>query len=255
MLKLIKYEYRKMLTVFIIIFGILFGLEAYLAISILLKSTTNITISALLYMLIGWAGIMGLMIIGVVSYAMELNAKYSFMMFMTPNSPYKIVGAKYLTLIITTVVSTLLYGAFIYLDVKLAMMQYKDTADMLEAINEFMGLLFGKSISSLVIGFVGMVLGIWVSILLTVSFAYLAITLSNTILANKRGKGWLAFGFFVAIRTVTQIISLFLPTFDFGSGTLLQIMAASWPTYLFEIVFIVGTYIGVSELLKRKVSL
>lgn len=53
MLKLIKYEYRKSLTMFIIIFGVLFGLESYLAASILLKSETNIAISTVLYMLIG----------------------------------------------------------------------------------------------------------------------------------------------------------------------------------------------------------
>lgn len=255
MLKLIKYEYRKSITIFIIIFGVLFGLETYLAVSILAKSTTNIAISTLLYMLIGWAGIMGLMVIGVISYARELNAKYSFMMFMTPNSTYRIVGAKYLTLLITTVVATLLYGAFVYLDVRLAMSRFEDTADMLEMVNELMEVLFGKNISNLVIGFVGMVVGIWVSILLTVSFAYLAITLSNTVLANKRGKGWLAVGFFVAIRVVVQIVSNLLPSFDFGNDTLLQIMAGQWPTYIFELLFIVGTYIGVSELLKRKVSL
>ncbi len=63
MLKLIKYEYRKSLTIFIIIFAVLFGLEAYLAGSIILKSTTNIAISMVLYMLVGWAGILGAMII------------------------------------------------------------------------------------------------------------------------------------------------------------------------------------------------
>ena len=255
MLKLIKYEYRKNITMFIIIFGVLFGLEAYLAGSILLKSSTNIAISMVLYMLIGWAGIMGLMIMGVISYARELNAKYSFMTFMTPNSPFKIVGAKYITLFITTVAATLLYGVFVYLDVKLAMVRFEDTADMIETINEVMEFLFGKNISNLIIGFVGMVVGIWVSILLTVSFAYLAITLSNTILANKKGKGWLAFGFFVAIRVVVQVVSNLLPSFDFGNDTLLQIMAGSWPSYIFEIFFIVGTYIGVSALLKHKVSL
>ncbi len=255
MLKLIKYEYRKSLTMYIIIFGVLFGLEAYLAISILAESSTNIAISALLFMLVGWAGILALMIMGVISYARELNAKYSFMTFMTPNSTYKIVGAKYVTLIITTVVATAFYGLFIYLDMKLAMSKYKDTAELIDMLNELMEIFFGKNISNLIIGLVGMVLSIWVSILLTVSFAYLAITLSNTILANKRGKGWLAFGFFVAIRTIVQVISNLLPSFDFGQDTILQVMAGSWLVYVFEVIFIVGTYVGVSELLKRKVSL
>ena len=46
----------------------------------------------ILFLLCGWAGIIFLMIMGVVSYARELNSKYSYMTFMTPNSTYAIVG-------------------------------------------------------------------------------------------------------------------------------------------------------------------
>lgn len=255
MLKLIKYEYRKDMIMYIIIFGLLFVLETYLAMSVLAESPTNVVISVLLYMLMGWAVIVAIMIMGVVSYARELGAKYSYMTFMTPNSTYKIVGAKYLTLLVTTVAATVLYGFFIYLDIKLILWKFDEVADVLEMIDDVLEIIVGKNIGNYVMGLAAIVIGLWMTVLLTVSFAYLAITLSNTVLANKRGKGWLAVGFFVAIRVAVQVITNYLPRFDYGTDTILQIMAGSWLTYIFDVIFIVGTYFGVSELLKHKVSL
>ncbi len=254
MFKLIKYELRKDITLYIIIFSILFALEIYLAGSIFFESDTNLVISMLLFMLCGWAGIIFLMIMGVVSYARELNSKYSYMTFMTPTSSYQIVGAKYLTLFIMTVVASALYMLFIYLDVQLALIKYADIKDFAQLLDELLNMFSGTGIADIIVSIAATVASIWVSILLTVSFAYLAITLSATILANKKGKGWLAFGLFVVIRIVTAIITNYIPVFDFGDS-FLQLIAGSWLVYLFEIVFIIGTYIGVSELLKRKVSL
>ena len=254
MLKLIKYELRKDMTIYIIIFSVLCALELYLAGSIFFQSDTNLVISMLLYMLCGWAGIIFLMIMGVVSYSRELNSKYSFMTFMTPNSTYRIVGAKYLTLLLMTVVASALYMLFIYLDVQLAFIKYADIKDITEFIDEMVNIFSGTGIKDIVVSILATLASIWLNILLTVSFAYLAITLSATILANKKGKGWLAFGLFVVIRVVTAVISNYIPVFDFGNS-FMELMAGSWLVYLFEIVFIIGTYIGVSELLKRKVSL
>lgn len=254
MLKLIKYELRKDLTPYIVIFAVLIALEAYLAGSIIFESDTNLMISVILFMLCGWAVIVFLMIMGVISYARELNSKYSFMTFMTPNSTYKIVGAKYLMLFLMTVLASVLYILFIYLDVQLVFIKYANFKDVTEIINEMLSMVSGSGIMDIVISIAATITSILLNILLTVSFAYLAITLSATILANKKGKGWLAFGLFVAIRIAASVISNFIPIFDFGDS-FLQIIGGSWLLYLFEIVFIIGTYIGVSELLKRKVSL
>ena len=54
MLKLIKYELRKDMTLYIVIFSILFALELYLGGSILCKSDANVAISMILFLLCGW---------------------------------------------------------------------------------------------------------------------------------------------------------------------------------------------------------
>ena len=161
---------------------------------------------------------------------------------------------EYLTLFIVTVLASALYILFIYADVQLAMVKYGNIRNMREMADQILEIMAGTNISDIIIGIAAVVLGIWINIILTVSFAYLAITLSATILANKKGKGWLAFGLFVVIRVVTAIVSSHIPTFDFGDS-FAQMIAGSWLVYLFEILFVIGTYIGVSELLKRKVSL
>lgn len=253
MFKLVKYEYRKDITMYTIIFAGLFVLEAYLLGSILAESEANIAISILLYTLAGFAGVIMLMVLGVISYSREINSKSSFMTFMTPNSTYKIVGAKYFAIFSASVLATALYMIFIVIDVKVALNVYNELGTVSEFLDEILFTL-DTSISELTAVLVSMFISVWMSIILVVSFAYLAITLSATLLANKKGKGWLSFGLFVAIYVITTIITNHLPTFDFGDS-LMQLIAGSWISYVFELALIIGTYFGVSILLKKKVSL
>ena len=253
MLKLIKYEYRKDMIAYIIVFGLLLVLGAYLTISILAESETNLAISIILFILCGFAGVLFLMIMGVVSFARELSSKYSYMTFMTPNSSYRIVGSKYLTVFFTTLVATVIYGLIIYGDAALILRENGDVEDFLEILDQILS--FGnKSVAGIVISVVIEIILVWIQILTTVSMAYLAFTLSATILSNSKGKVWLAIGFFVGIRVIVSVITGFLPHFDFGER-LIQVILGYWPTILFNVVLIIGTYFGVSAMLDKKVSL
>lgn len=253
MFKLIKYEYRKDLPLYIIIVSVILALASYLALSIVAESTTNIAISLILFILCGWGAVLFIMVIGVISYAREINSRTSYMSFMAPVTTFEIVGAKYVSLIITTVVATSVYGLCAYLNFTLAMSQFNEIRDMAEMI-DYILVYFETDLATIIITFIVTVLSIWLTILLTVSYAYLAITLSSTILANKRGKAWLSIGLFAAIRTVTSIITYFIPKFDFGTS-FAEILLSNWLVYVFEILLIIGTYFGVSVLLKKKVSL
>lgn len=97
--RLIKYEFRKDSGTYLTLFGILVVTEIYFLISFLLKSDNHMVLALVLAELGGSFGILALMISGAVSYSKEINSKYSYMTFMTPNSTYKIVGAKYLSLL------------------------------------------------------------------------------------------------------------------------------------------------------------
>lgn len=254
MFKLIKYEFRKDMTIYIVVFSVLAALELYLAASIGLKSEVNIGIATVLYLLCGWGGITLLMVLGVISYARELGSKYSFMTFMTPNSSYKIVGAKYISLFLATVIATAAYCGFAYADIMLALARYSTLGDFVDLLDEVMELLSIRTLADYIATALALVFSVWLNIIITVSYAYLAITLSFTILANKKGKAILSIGLFVAIRIVTTIITYVLPTFNFGTS-FGQILAGSWLEYVFQLLFVVGTYLGVSIMLDKKVSL
>ena len=253
MFKLIKYEYRKDIVSYIVVASVILVLEAYLAFSLLIKSNTNVAIATMLFMMCGWAVIMFIMIMGVVSFSRELNSRSSYMTFMTPNSAFKIVGAKYITLLFTTLLVTSLFGLFGYIDIQIAMAQYKNVKNMKEMVDMILSLA-DTSLSGIFASVAAMVVNIWISIFTTVSMAYFAVTLSCTILANKKGKGWLAFAFFIAIRIILSVISNFLPSFDFGYEVW-QVIFGQWPLLLLEFLIVIGTYFGVSNLLNKKVSL
>ena len=88
MRKLIKYELRKDMILYIIVFSVIMMLEFYLLGSILAKSEANIVISTLLFIMCGSSAILFVEVLGVVSFARELGSKYSYMTFMTPNSTF-----------------------------------------------------------------------------------------------------------------------------------------------------------------------
>lgn len=253
MFKLIKYEYRKDLPLYIIILSVIVALAGYLAISIIAKSNINIGISTILYMLGGWGAVMFIMVIGVISYAREINSRTSYMSFMAPVTTFEIVGAKYISFMITTVVATSIYVAFAYMNITLALSQFEEIHDMAELI-DYILVYYETDLIEIFATFAGILFTIWLTILLTVNYAYLAITLSSTILANKRGKAWLAIGLFVGIRMVTSMIEYFIPKFEFGTS-FTEILLSNWLVYAFELMIIIGTYFGISMMLKKRVSL
>lgn len=253
MFKLIKYEYRKDLPLYIIILSIIIALAGYLAISILSESEINIGISVVLYLLGGWGAVMFIMVIGVISYAREINSRTSYMSFMAPVTTFEIVGAKYISLMLTTIVATSIYVALAYMNITLALSQFKEIRDIAELI-DYILVYYETDLAEIVVSFVGILFSIWITILLTVNYAYLAITLSSTILANKRGKAWLAIGLFVGIRIVTSIIEQMIPKFDFGTS-LAKVLMSNWLVFAFQLMIIIGTYFGISIMLKKRVSL
>ncbi len=251
--RLIKYEFRKDSGTYLSLFGILVVTEIYFIISFLLKSTNNMVMALVLAEIGGACGILALMIQGAVSYAKEINSKYSYMTFMTPNSTYKIVGSKYLSLLIVTVAGTLIFGLFLGLNIKLITDRY-DQINFLRSMFDEIGEAYGFNTGSYIASFMASLVTMMIGFFFSVSCAYVAITLSTTILANRRGKGFLSVVFFFVISILTSIIVSRIPVIDFGD-TFFQYLAGNIFIYLFRICLIAGSYLFVSYMLKKKISL
>lgn len=251
--RLIKYEFRKDSGTYLTLFGILVVTEIYFLISFLLKSNNHMVLALVLAELGGSFGILALMISGAVSYSKEINSKYSYMTFMTPNSTYKIVGAKYLSLLIVTVAGTLIFSLFLGLNIKLITDRYKEIHIITAELDE-LGRAFGFNTGSYIASFLATLVTMMISFLFSVSCAYVAITLSTTILANRKGKAFLSIVFFFVIIILTSLIAGRIPVMDYGD-TFLQYLAGNIFVYLFRLCLIAGSYLFVSYMLKKKISL
>lgn len=251
--RLIKYEFRKDAGTYFALFGILVATEIYFLVSFFLKSGINMGMALALAELGGVCGIFALMIHGAVSYSREINSKYSYMTFMTPNSPYKIVGAKYLSLIIVTIAGSVIFSLFFKLNIMLLTRRYSELR-MISSLYDEICMALGIKADSYITSLLTSVVTMMISFLFSVSCAYVAVTLSTTILANRKGKGFLSVVFFFVIIIVTSFIVSKIPVLHFGD-TFFDYIAGNVFIYLFRICLIAGSYLFISYMLKKKISL
>lgn len=253
MLKLMKYEYRKDLPTYIVLLSALFVAEIYFVLGIATKSKVSIGVSSFLFIFGGVCGVLALMVQGALSYSKEINSKYSYMTFMTPNSTYKIIGAKYISLFIVTALSSVLYVGFVTLDFYLVTREYHDIKAFIRMVEDVADL-FGWHTDVYMAVFGALLISVWIGFFGTVSCAYVAITLSSTILANKKGKGVLSVVFFFVITIIINRIASVIPILHLGESFGSQILGNIF-VYLFRLVTIGLGYWFVSYMLDKKISL
>ncbi|MBQ6374191.1 MAG: hypothetical protein IJJ45_06840 [Clostridia bacterium] len=214
MLKLMKYEFRKMRTPLLIMLAMLAVLEIgyvigdriddYRVIGVCLGLLTALVFAVYLYILVS----------GIVSYSRELNNKTGYLTFMMPVSPAEVVASKLLFTMLAALVVAALFGASIYFDYAREFHKLNMNADTYRQLDFTFTMLTGGMGGNITLTQVllrvaeigGRVL---ISILTLLCTAYLAITLSATLLQNKRGflRGLLSFILFVLLQYATSKLS------------------------------------------------
>ncbi|MDO5403192.1 MAG: hypothetical protein Q4F11_07110, partial [Eubacteriales bacterium] len=108
---------------------------------------------------------------------------------------------------------------------------------------------------SVVYAIITVMVSIIVSIFSFIALSYFAITLASTILQNKKAKSFVSVILFVAILTITELISDKLPVIYPNPETTIQAITTILPSILFSLL-VGGASIWVSAvLLDKKVSL
>ena len=110
MLRLLKYELRKTQFSKLVLLGITLVAQAVFLAGFWGKKEETLAIGAFLLFSIAIIGIALMGILSVVTLHRDMNTKQGYMLFMTPNSCYKILGAK----VIECALSLLLAGAFFF---------------------------------------------------------------------------------------------------------------------------------------------
>ena len=250
---MLKYEIQRNRIAYSIFAGILAVLQIGYMIGININNEKLLASFILGLSFLGGITILFIMINGVSLYSRDLNQNTGYMVFMTPLSAYKIIGAKLLT---TLIISSAFLAAFIGLGI-LDFNMFSNRFNV-ESLDVIIKIVSGRSDMSL--ANLGMI-AIWRIILLYLStftfilFAYFAMSLSATLLQNKKGKKALAFFIFIGMFVVLTLIErLIMPT-ELLSADFLEMFKSEWPSTLLEIVCCIGAFWGTGYMMEKKISL
>lgn len=246
MFKLMKYELRKQLLSKIIILITLGILECGFAYGVIADKEGTIATFVGLFMFVAIAATVFVSFECILTYSNDLKTKQSYMLFLTPNSTYSIVGAKVLSAITQILLTgaafaTIIIANFIFLTIR-----YDELGNLVRSLDGFIKHMLGANIDLGYIIATLMFLALnWLSVVI---IAMLAITLSTTFLANNKLKGFVSVVIFFLLNYIfAKIYSLLLPSITF---TVKDFIVAD----IAILVVIVISYLATSFMLDKKVS-
>ena len=205
MKNLIKYEFRKTMAIKLAILGLTAAAEIAFLLGLALDREKLLAISIFFLVMLAFGGIMVIGLATIMILHRDMNTKQSHMLFMTPNSCYKILGAKVAENALSLVVSGACFFALGALDITLVFARHggldelwKSITAFLKSINEHLTL----DIPTMLTFTIG-ILGTWFA---TVTAACLADVVSSALLNGKRGNGFIAFLLFIALAVAVSWI-------------------------------------------------
>ncbi len=205
MSKLLKYENRKSLFYKLVILGVTAVMEIIFLIGVIGKYENPMFIGILGLVFTAVSGIAFIGIESVITLYRDLTTKQSYMLFMTPNSSYKILGAKAIENSFSILLCGVFFGGLAYLDLSLVAKQYDIFGSFTDMVNNFLTALdprlaiTGKAVAAAVFMLI-------CSFILKIITGYLAVVLACTILSGKRGAAIISFVIYVVISILTTVL-------------------------------------------------
>ena len=208
--KLVKYEFRKSLFSKLIFIGITVLMEIVFLVGFYGKYDEPLGIGALGLFFTALAGISYIGIESIIILYRDLTTKQSYMLFITPNNSYKILGAKALQNAATVLLSGLFFGGLAALDFSLLsknLVPYKDLLDMFTLMLKDVDSRLQLNAQTLAAVLV-MFLCAWV---LQITTGYLAVVLSCTLLSGKKGAAVISFILYIAVSSLISWVTNKIP--------------------------------------------
>jgi len=252
MFKLMKYEFRKQAFSKLVIVSIIAFLEVMFVIGVLLENENTMGTSMVFLGLLTFGALFFLAFESIITYSNDLKQKCSYMLFLTPNSSYSIVGAKVVSAAIQILLSGVAFVAIYALNGAILVAKFASIAEVKELILEFFKAIIKIDVDvSSVLLVVAVILLFWIN---TITVAFFSITLSTTFLADKKFKGVVSFILFFFINYVYgKITDLALnDRVNLMSNTDINIYL--FLNILFVLCFTIITYVGTAWMLEKKVS-
>lgn len=239
MLKLMKYEFRKTMLSKLILLAITAVMEVVFLVGVFLEKQTPLAMGITGLILCGIFGILYIGIESITVFHKDLNTKQSYMLFMTPNSSFKILGAKVLENGLSLLLTGVFFAVLTAINISTAVIYIGGLQDLLDML-ERMSVSFKMNIdlnTEIIIAMFFTAIASWIMTIVTADFA---IVLSATVFLGKKFSGIVSFAIFLAVNVLGSKAMAMLPAIEneyiqfslnigvlFGIAVVLYV-AASW---------------------------
>ncbi len=258
MFKMIKYEFRKHITSIIILLIVYGLLEAVFLYGMIADNQNAVVISMALLIMLSVVSYVFILVLGISTYNNELKSKSGYLVYMTPISYYHIIGAK----LLYTLFAGIGFAALIFLllTVNYNMLANEYSLNDFTTVFNVMLRTLGTdyTLGTLLLLVLVQIISMLVNFFMIVTVAYLAISLSTTILQNSKAKGFLSFFLFIVIIAFVLYLEGLIPEIYDTSKYVLTVGQAAVnqiPIVIASLVVAVGSFIGSGTLLSKHISL
>ena len=203
MLRLLKYEFRKTLFPKLVLLALLVIFEGIFLYGYWTDNNSTITLGLSLFLFTFLCGLLAIGIISLVTLHKDMNTRQGYMLFMTPNSTYRILGAK----VAENGLSMLGIGA---VGLGICLLNFSLIKQELEFITSFLKN-FGIGLTPTFPHLSALLVYIISSILCSVTTAYLADVICSSLLNGQKGSMVITFVLFALLNFGIQKIMGLVP--------------------------------------------
>ncbi len=209
MLKLMKYEFRKTAFSKLVLLAITAVMEIVFLIGVFGKKDNLLAMGIVFLSL---CAIIGVVYIGLESVNVlhrDLNTKQSYMLFLTPKNSYQILGAKILENGISIVLTGAFFAVLAAIDLTVATLYIGGVKELFDLVSSFMEVNWSVDFTQTeaVLFFFGL-LASWIVYIVN---ADLAVILSSSVLAGKKGSKVAAFIIFMILSMILGTVLDHIP--------------------------------------------
>ena len=114
---------------------------------------------------------------------------------------------------------------------------------------------FGINVTDIAYGISLFVINFLINFFMAVTLAYLCITLTATVLQNRKIKGLISVILYIFLFYAVNKIGGLLPVLYEAPENMQQVVITALPCMVFFLIIIAGAVVGTAQLLDKKVSL
>ena len=209
MLKLLKYEFRKTLFPKLVLLGLTAAAEIVFLYGYFAKAERSLGTGTFLLVMLAMFGMLAIGLFSLMSLHRDMNTRQGYMLFMTPNSCYRILGAKVLECGLSLVLAGAFFFAVGLLDVDLLLMR-EGVERVWDMIRQFLQMLDSR-LSVTLVNMLSVMCYVVFAWLCTVLCAFLADVVSAALLNGRKFNLLLTFVLFLVLNWGVSRLLMLVP--------------------------------------------